>query len=280
MAWPLPAEPPLNASPERTEEYLREMQEVLAARMGDEAGRLAREAVVAYADAMTAAVGDPAVFDAAEVAWRGFITQEVGSYVAGIHLNGAMVAFFRTPGLDGIIDDVAEAWLTVVNEGAVTYQATATNRIVQASASTWSDVRSKTVTALSEGLSNEELKESIEAVTGYSEYRAATIGRTETMQAYNAGDLAGAKGLGEYGPHEKVWIAALDARTRVEHAEADGQTVGINEMFVVMGEQIERPGEGSAANVVNCRCVMEFLYPGDARPDGSVVPETPEVSLD
>jgi uncharacterized protein with gpF-like domain len=141
---------------------------------------------------------------------------------------------------------------------------------VGASADVWQDVRQRTVVALRDGMGTDELREEIVKVSGYSEVRAEAIARTEAMSAYNAGDLQGARALGEFGPVEKVWIAALDQRTRPDHAEAHNQVVALNEPFDIGGEPMMRPGEGSAANVVNCRCVMEFLYEGDARPDGSL----------
>lgn len=58
---------------------------------------------------------------------------------------------------------------------------------------------------------------------------------------------------------EKSWNAILDSRTRETHAEADGQTVGINDSFLVGGEQLKYPRDpsGSAANTMRCRCVAE-----------------------
>lgn len=233
----------------------------LGALMARVAGELARTAATRYAESLTAA-GDVAAFDGLDAVWRSFVTEVVGEYSAGMYLSGSLNAWVAAAGRD-VPPEMAARWASVVNENAVAYQASATNRIVGASTDLWADVQGRVVSALQSGMSNDDLKRSIEDVTGYSEYRADTIGRTETIRAYNGGDLTGAKALGEYGPSHKRWLAALDARTRPEHAEADGQTVGLNENFVVMGEEIGAPGEGSAANVVNCRCVMELLYPED-----------------
>jgi hypothetical protein len=42
--------------------------------------------------------------------------------------------------------------------------------------------------------------------------------------------------------------------------DVDGQKVGINEMFIVGGENLEFPGDpfGSPGNVINCRCTLFF----------------------
>jgi len=54
----------------------------------------------------------------------------------------------------------------------------------------------------------------------------------------------------------KTWVAVMDEVTREGHAEADGQTVGIEEMFDIDGEELDFPGDdaGSPENVINCRC--------------------------
>ena len=53
------------------------------------------------------------------------------------------------------------------------------------------------------------------------------------------------------------------------------ESIPVDEPFDVDGEPMMYPHDpsGSAFNVVNCRCYVEFLYPGDTRPDGSVIPE-------
>jgi predicted GIY-YIG superfamily endonuclease len=85
---------------------------------------------------------------------------------------------------------------------------------------------------------------------------AKRIIRTESVNAANyatnqsAIDIFGKDNL------QKEWIATRDNRTRLEHIEADGQIVKMEENFIVGGQKLERPGDpsGSAWNVINCRC--------------------------
>lgn len=85
---------------------------------------------------------------------------------------------------------------------------------------------------------------------------AKRIVRTESVNAANyatnqsAIDVFGRNNL------EKEWIATLDSRVRIEHIEANGQIVDMNEKFNVGGELLSYPGDsaGSAWNVINCRC--------------------------
>lgn len=55
----------------------------------------------------------------------------------------------------------------------------------------------------------------------------------------------------------KTWIAILDTKTRLSHAEADFQQVAIDDSYSVNGEALLYPRDpkGSARNVINCRCV-------------------------
>ncbi len=57
----------------------------------------------------------------------------------------------------------------------------------------------------------------------------------------------------------KVWTAILDTKTRASHAAADSEKVSIQESFVVGGESLKYPRDpnGSAGNVINCRCVSQ-----------------------
>ena len=58
----------------------------------------------------------------------------------------------------------------------------------------------------------------------------------------------------------KKWVATNDARTRSTHAAANGQTVDMNENFIVGGSQMEYAGDakGGARNVINCRCIIIY----------------------
>jgi uncharacterized protein with gpF-like domain len=59
----------------------------------------------------------------------------------------------------------------------------------------------------------------------------------------------------------REWIAASGERTRSSHNAADGQTVGMDEPFIIGGESLDYPGDpsGSADNVINCRCAVGYI---------------------
>jgi hypothetical protein len=90
--------------------------------------------------------------------------------------------------------------------------------------------------------------------------RAVTIARTETIAASNLGSRAGALHSGL--PLEHFWISTSDTRTREWHSAVDGQTQPMDQPYVVRGEHLMFPGDGSlgasASNLVMCRCVEGY----------------------
>lgn len=94
----------------------------------------------------------------------------------------------------------------------------------------------------------------------FNRMRALRIARTETTTAANYGAVIG----GESSDYEvgKTWVPILDMNTRPAHAEMDGTpAISMNEAFVVGGEELMYPGDpnGSASNVINCRCALAVI---------------------
>ncbi|NLH62455.1 MAG: phage portal protein [Ignavibacteriales bacterium] len=89
--------------------------------------------------------------------------------------------------------------------------------------------------------------------------RSKTIARTEVISANNKAQVEAAK---EGGMKYKVWLTAIDERTRQWHADVNNQIQRIEDPFIVMGEELEAPGDpkGSPENVINCRCTVYFEY--------------------
>jgi len=129
---------------------------------------------------------------------------------------------------------------------------------------TRSELREKLAAEISDGLqsgeSMAEIADRVSAATAgvydnMSQNRAMVIARTETAASVNAGQYEVYKGEGV---ERKEWLATQDDRTRDIHAAADGQVVGIDEPFIVGGEALMYPLDpnGSAENVINCRCTI------------------------
>ncbi len=99
-----------------------------------------------------------------------------------------------------------------------------------------------------------------------AEGRSVTISETETQNMAETSKNIEATNLIAAGIvasvikpiPDKVWHAFLDEKTRTPHAIADGQVRAQNEPFVVSGQSLMFPGDGSRgasiANLANCRC--------------------------
>lgn len=83
--------------------------------------------------------------------------------------------------------------------------------------------------------------------------RSLSIARTEITSSVNYGAT---ETLNAEGYQEKEWSTVMDGRERDSHAEADGQTVPIDEPFKLAGGDAMYPGDPSLPpeESVNCRC--------------------------
>lgn len=93
--------------------------------------------------------------------------------------------------------------------------------------------------------------------------RASTIADSTTVQGWEAGAYDAAEQATADTPGVEVirtWNAVMDAHTRPEHADADGQQVGLHDTFTVGGEDLMYPGDPSASpgNCINCRCTVSY----------------------
>lgn len=133
-------------------------------------------------------------------------------------------------------------------------------RVTQISKTTENQIRQAISEGVSEGLGAAAIASNIRAnaplIAGV---RAAVIARTETHSASQWAQVEAIRDTGLV--LRKEWVAANDERTRVFHGDANGQIVGPDEKFLVGGEELEFPGDpnGSAENVINCRCVLNFV---------------------
>jgi phage portal protein, HK97 family len=88
--------------------------------------------------------------------------------------------------------------------------------------------------------------------------RSANIAVTESHSAASWSALQAGRSSGL--TLNKVWLSQNDGNVRPAHRDADGQQVGIDETFVVDGENLDYPGNpsGSPENCCKCRCFMWF----------------------
>jgi uncharacterized protein with gpF-like domain len=137
----------------------------------------------------------------------------------------------------------------------------AAKKVVGITETTRREVAKALEAGLAAGESVPQLARRVRSVyEGFTTTRAVTIARTETIAASNLGSRAGALHSGLQLEH--FWIATSDRRTREWHDAVDGQTQPMDEPYVVRGERLMFPGDGSlgasARNLVMCRCVEGY----------------------
>ena len=133
-------------------------------------------------------------------------------------------------------------------------------KVTQISETTESQIRQTINEGLQEGLGTASIASNIRSRAPIlAGVRAAIIARTET---HSASQWAQVEAIRDTGLQlRKEWVAAADERTRVDHSIANGQIVRQNEKFEVGSDLMEYPGDPSASaeNVINCRCVLNFV---------------------
>lgn len=107
--------------------------------------------------------------------------------------------------------------------------------------------------------------------TASSDMKAMTrYARTAMTGAQNAGRLQAMRESKKKGIYcKKLWISALDDRTREAHIDLNGQTADVDKPFDSMLGPIMFPGDPNASdeNVWNCRCALGYEYPDNADSD-------------
>jgi len=228
-----------------------------------------------FINSLTAS-GDMTAFDYIIQGWDEYATGELVENLQGMYLAGGVATYVTAPTTGAFSTDIANTWINIVNQTAVDYALDASNRMKDVGLTAWNNIKNNVSAAVEQGTSVENLKKLLEKNKSFSEYRAETIARTEVGSALLNGSWNGMAALGEFGPTHKVWIATADARSRETHIQVATKVLPINEPYDVGGEPMMYPHSpgASAKNVINCRCDIGYLYPGDTNPyTGETIPE-------
>lgn len=144
-------------------------------------------------------------------------------------------------------------------------------------------VRGDLAEGLDAGESVAQLRARVGAALGVDRhgYQAERIARTEAHTATEGGswsaEMAWQEATGEELFH--LWDAALDGRTRPDHADAHNQIRPISDPFTVGGYLLMFPGDpaGPAHLVINCRCSRLIGTEDELRSMAGLAPNTPPV---
>ncbi len=158
------------------------------------------------------------------------------------------------------VDDRLIFWASVVNEETA---AMIVNEVAR---------------AVELGESIREIQDRVENVFDFNDaVRSERIARTESIAAANQGHLE------VYRQNEAVsqkqWLTSIDGRERATHREANGQTVLVDDEFLVGGERLPAPGQGSIPeNNINCRCSIRPII--ERRSERQAQPDTDAMLVD
>lgn len=133
-------------------------------------------------------------------------------------------------------------------------------KVTQISKTTEDQIRSAINDGVAEGVGTAGIASNIRSrAPVIAGVRSLVIARTEVHSASQWAQVTAIKDTGLV--LRKEWVSAADERTRIDHADANGQIVGPDESFEVGGEELAFPGDpsGSAENIINCRCVLNFV---------------------
>jgi hypothetical protein len=275
-ASPLPSALRPPSDPSALRRWLIRKEDALADALAADITAVVQRSVRAFEASLPSltASGNLSVFDDIPFEWLGIIDARLLPELEAIYLAGGINVWAGAP-TSAIPTEVARNWAAVVNENARAYLSQRRNLMVGVGENLFQGVLGQVDRALRTGASVEEVKQSLERLGNFSEFRADVIARTEIQNAYANGNWQSSQALGEFGPVEKMWLATLDRRTRDDHAAVSGVVLPFSEPFDVGGESLMHPHDpnGSAENTIQCRCILLEFWPGDARPDGSIVGE-------
>lgn len=100
---------------------------------------------------------------------------------------------------------------------------------------------------------------------GAYSWEGNTRGMSRTAATADYGQIMIEMGRDEGYTHKR-WMTRYDSRVRETHANADRQTVPLEDNFVVGGATLRYPADPMCADygeVTNCRCVLVLVKPGD-----------------
>lgn len=148
----------------------------------------------------------------------------------------------------------------ILNEYLATYGLTASALVAGTSLS---DFRAFALSAYGEGLTNQEIERMLRSQFGISAWRAATIARTEVgkVASFTQVETVKRASIETGAVFKKKWLPFPGERTRESHAAMiDHPAVPMESEFTVGGEKLDRPRDpnGSAGNIINCRCTLIF----------------------
>ena len=179
------------------------------------------------------------------------------------------------PSAELYLDEMGDDWLSAWDQGAadaladtgaedVTIPTSSpttldpldeSSQVMAETSRSW--VRDVVRAGMDAGRSPQEIAADLRSAGGFSESRALTIARTETVRAQADGANARYRQAAAEGVElELEWLSARDSNVRPEHRDIDGQRIAVSGRFR-FGDGVETTGpglSGDPSHDCNCRC--------------------------
>ncbi len=173
--------------------------------------------------------------------------------------DGRIIKYINTEVLrHAPVQKKAGNWETFLRGYYLNYGA---DRARDVAGTTRNDIRAAIVRAYDDDGGETGAIRNILRTRGISAFRADIIARTEVHNAGMYASLTTARTIESENEVKlyKRWNPTLDDRTREEHAQmASAPAIELDELFEIGGELLERPGDGSPENAINCRCILTY----------------------
>ncbi|MFA5376483.1 MAG: phage portal protein [Dehalococcoidia bacterium] len=166
---------------------------------------------------------------------------------------------FSSFGIDAAFDLTNPHVVQVISNGM--------NKITKINNTTWEYVKQILADGYNEGAPIATIRDNL--ITQFESWykpepgqmgvgpRCQLIARTEMQKFVNGGQFAAHQEAEGFGLRlEKVWLHSQADNAREDHLDADGQTVLLNDPFIIGGVQMMYPGDPDAGpdQICNCRC--------------------------
>ena len=120
------------------------------------------------------------------------------------------------------------------------------------------DLQSTIKGGLQQGETYSSMSKQLQERFAVEAYKIDRVVRTESHRVLNDAKIQTLEEINKLIPIKKKWVANLDERVRVGHAELDGSIVDIDENFIASdGATGKGPGQMNAPqHDINCRCYL------------------------
>lgn len=124
------------------------------------------------------------------------------------------------------------------------------------------DIKRTIIQGMIQGKSYQKMAKDLQKRMEVDLNKAVQIVRTESHRVSGEARLDSMKKVEEKGiSMKKMWVAALDHKTRKSHSHLDGVKISVDESFVVGSHKAKSPGKFGVPELdINCRCDMVSIF--------------------